>query len=196
MGWLISYNKLRHGETVDDRMRKEMSWSTSDEKSGSKHEIVASATVGSTWYAAVKNTSPDSASYTFTLICLTSKGKSGKGFGYKDMDETVGPCEINCPKRILDLLTPTDNEYANKWRDACHEKRATSAKQRAEGSKIVPGMAIKTAEPLHYSEKELDTFTIVPTPASDRGVIATAKGGHGLYRLPLRVLATATILSN
>jgi hypothetical protein len=42
------------------------------------------------------------------------------------MDETMGPLEARCPERILDLLTPTDNEYANQWRHDCrhyHAKR-------------------------------------------------------------------------
>jgi hypothetical protein len=37
-------------------------------------------------------------------------------FGYKDMSENSGPGMINCPERILKLLTPTDNEYAIQWR--------------------------------------------------------------------------------
>lgn len=43
-------------------------------------------------------------------------------FGYKDMDETCGPNIANCPASILDLLTPTDNEYANKWREECRRR--------------------------------------------------------------------------
>ena len=40
-------------------------------------------------------------------------------FGYKDMDETMGPVESNCPMRLLKLLTPTDNKWANEWRERC-----------------------------------------------------------------------------
>lgn len=39
--------------------------------------------------------------------------------GYKDMDESVGPYESECPERILKLLTPTDHEYAVQWRQRC-----------------------------------------------------------------------------
>ena len=38
-------------------------------------------------------------------------------FGYKDMEETCGPYMFKCPEKILKLLTPTDNEYALKWRE-------------------------------------------------------------------------------
>lgn len=37
-------------------------------------------------------------------------------WGYKDVDETMGPSEISFPYTWLDLLTPTDSKYANEWR--------------------------------------------------------------------------------
>ena len=40
----------------------------------------------------------------------------GHGWGYKDVDETMGPNEISFPYTWLDLLTPTDSKYANEWR--------------------------------------------------------------------------------
>jgi len=44
--------------------------------------------------------------------------------GYKDMDESMGPCESECPERILNLLTPTDHEYALTWRQRCRDNIA------------------------------------------------------------------------
>lgn len=55
-------------------------------------------------------------------------------FGYKDMDETMGPNISNCPLSILDLLTPTDNEWANKWRKEC--RRRASIKPIRFGDKV------------------------------------------------------------
>lgn len=43
-------------------------------------------------------------------------------FCYKDMDESMGPFQTNCPERILKLLTPTDCLYAQNWRDDCWAK--------------------------------------------------------------------------
>lgn len=37
-------------------------------------------------------------------------------WGYKDVEETMGPNEISFPYTWLDLLTPTDSKYANEWR--------------------------------------------------------------------------------
>lgn len=38
------------------------------------------------------------------------------------MDETCGPYECSCPKRILDKPSPTDNEYAKEWRKNCRDR--------------------------------------------------------------------------
>ena len=63
-------------------------------------------------------------------------------FGYKDMDESVGPYNYNCPANILDLLTPTDSEYANKWREQC--------RKRLNRPKIKTGDTIKFKDPVCF----------------------------------------------
>src|SRR3546814_19605923 len=68
----------------------------------------------------------------FAIVCLVRwnpRAKDGYIFGYKDMDETMGPCEADCPARILDLLTPTDKEYAREWRARCCANLARRARQ-------------------------------------------------------------------
>lgn len=194
MGWLISYEKLRFGETVDSRMRDNMRWDRHDAATGEKHEIVASATVGSTWYAAVRHTHADGTFETFAVICLTSKGsrKRGDGFGYKDMSEDMGPVECSCPARILDLLTPTDSEYANDWRQRCRDRAKASRQRRASAPK--PGARVTFNPPIMYGGQPLAEFIIIPNPPRTRGLIAQrADGLGGVYRLPMYRLADATI---
>lgn len=76
--------------------------------------------VGSTIYAACcwQNSKNEDVSDTHGLICLTSV-KDGQ-FYYKDMTESMGPYQSNCPESILSLLSPTVNEYALDWRKRCH----------------------------------------------------------------------------
>ena len=83
-----------------------------------KHKLLKSSMVGTTYYAAVEYTD-ENEKYVYALVCLTSLNK-GK-FLYKDMNETCGPYEIKCPKSILKMLTPTDDEYALDWRKRCQE---------------------------------------------------------------------------
>lgn len=47
--------------------------------------------------------------------------RSKNELGIKWIDEDTGPYYHECPGWILDLLTPTDSDYARKWRAGCRE---------------------------------------------------------------------------
>ena len=67
---------------------------------------LAAARVCNTVYIAVQSTEKKSSStFVFAAVILISNTKK-HGFGYKDMDETIGPCQSDCPERIIRLLTP------------------------------------------------------------------------------------------
>ena len=101
------------------------------------YKVLKSSMVGRVYYAAVKPLQkyskdkngneiivdiPTNEQEVFGAVFLTSTdNKDSFNFSYKAMDESYGPCYYDCPKRILDLLTPTDNEYANNWRAKCKE---------------------------------------------------------------------------
>lgn len=72
-------------------------------------------------------------------------------FCYKDMDESMGPYQTNCPERILKLLTPTEHEYAVKWREACWAKiEAKKARP-----KIKPGTCLLYGGRVYRTEQSL-----------------------------------------
>ena len=107
-----------------------------------KMEVIKSAMVGAIYYAAVKVTR-DKHNQIFGAVCITSTNlKEYYNFGYKDMDETCGPYHCDCPKGILDLLTPTDSEYANEWRKTCYENLERK-KEKNSLSKLPVGSEIK-----------------------------------------------------
>ena len=104
-------------------------------------DVLKSAMVGSTYYAAVQHLKrcigkdendkyqyedvPENERTTFAIVFLTSTdSRDYFNFAYKDMSEDMGPYKRDCPKGILDLLSPTDNEYALEWRKACYENIA------------------------------------------------------------------------
>ena len=92
-------------------------------------EVLKSAMVGSTYYAAVRRTDKATGeSRVFAGVCLTSIDKGE--FYYKDMSEDMGPYQFKCPSSILDLLSETTNEYALTWRKECrkHNKRQQPGK--------------------------------------------------------------------
>jgi len=113
MGWLY-YNSIHYkpNGTVDRKKEIESGF-----REG--YTVLKSSMVGAVYYGAIKN---DKTGDVFAYVALTSSDKRRRhNFGYKDMDETCGPNENKCPLAILNLLTPTDSEFANDWRKRCRE---------------------------------------------------------------------------
>lgn len=102
------------------------------ENGSKKVSVVKSAMVGTVYYAAVRILDEENGQNdVFGAVALTSVDNSDYfNFKYKDMDETVGPGYYDCPKGILDLLTPTDSEWANEWRAKCREKLASKKEKK------------------------------------------------------------------
>ena len=106
--------------------------------------VLASSMHGSTYYAAVKDYDSNSV---FGMVILTQKGNDLHGnFGFKAMNETCGPYYYDCSQKILDLLTPTNDLWANEWREGCKERLEQKRKAK-EISKLLIGTVIKTTIP-------------------------------------------------
>ena len=99
------------------------------------YQVVKSAMVGATCYMAVKQLYaqqngrevpiPTAQQPVFAVVVKTgSDAKNGYNFGYKMMDETVGPTDDNCPAGILNLLTAPQNQWAAEWRERCKKKQS------------------------------------------------------------------------
>lgn len=124
MGW--TYTKRPPAITPAEFL-KERCWGSQREK------LIGTATVGKVVYFALKTkaapwaekmyqVAPDG-TITVALVYLidTKTGPDGYNFGWKDMDETVGPYdEGRCPASIMRLLSPFKPEYtgyAKQWRE-------------------------------------------------------------------------------
>ena len=136
-----------------------VTWDDSHKVIG-KYEVLKSSMVGSTYYAAVKKTkfateTEPEKSIIFAAVCLTSTNmKDYYNFSYKDMDETCGPYQCDCPKGILDLLTPTDSEFANNWRERCYAN-LEKKKDKNSLSKLPIGSVIKYTD---HNGKEITLY--------------------------------------
>lgn len=100
-----------------------------------KFEALDYSRKGNVVYMAVKHLDTNEVFATVTLISF----ENGEFF-WKDMDETCGPGQVECPQRILKLLTPTEYEYAKNWRKKCwefHEKNCTGAKKYQHGDILI-----------------------------------------------------------
>ena len=136
-----------------------------------------------TYYAAVEVVPTDAPREVTAVVCLVRynpRDAEGYVFGYKDIDETMGPCEADCPAAILDLLTPTASEYALRWRERC---RAAIAK-RAAIPKLRDGDLVVFTEPIRFTDgSEHRRMKVVVNPHRPRAVRFRPSSGGGLYRI-------------
>jgi len=183
MGWLYMTSLKGHAgprQYLDDQF-------TITRPEGSMR-VLRSALVGMrVYYAAVEQCRPGLPRQVFALVCLVRynpRDREGYIFGYKDMDESMGPCEADCPAAILDLLTPTDRPHALDWRARC---RSNIEIRRARAAKPAPrpGQTIVFDAPLRFSDgRSLDRFEVVANRRSHRTVLYRDPGSGGLYRVP------------
>ena len=125
------------------------------------YRLEKSVIKGSTYYAAVTplfrsnfnyneegwEPIPESEQKTVAFIILTYVNcKEYHNFSYKIMDETAGPYYYDCPESILKLLSPTDNEFATKWRENCRIKNHT-IKEKQRLAKLPYGAKIEVLMP-------------------------------------------------
>ena len=146
MGWTEYHASYYKNGKVDRKAEMDNMFNWEDENR--KCEVIKSSMVGSTYYAAVKSFNKTNGyERIWAAICLTSTNmKDYFNFAYKDMDETCGPCYNDCPKGILDMLSPTENEYALAWRKQCYEN--LKAKKNHNGfNKLPVGTIIKVVMP-------------------------------------------------
>jgi hypothetical protein len=180
MGWTSYYRAP--GQTDLDHFRNELIGTTDPagaaNADGVRHALIAGASYRNVFYGAVQISHPDGSSYVTAVVCLMKRFPSRKpawsndaNFCYKSMDEGAGPCETQCPQRILDLLSPIEQIYpgadlavdggakwAADWRQACRDRLAA----RAAKPSIPDGAIVALAKPIEFGNGEsIDTFAVV-----------------------------------
>lgn len=85
--------------------------------------VVYAAERGSVIYLAIHrtNTATNIDEIFGAVVLTTVKKNELYNFGYKAIAETMGPHECRAPKKLLDMLSPIDDEYSAAWRKRCEE---------------------------------------------------------------------------
>ena len=145
MGWLF-YTDRRVQTYADEKA--EITRLCTFETDTRRTTLVKVSKVGLTWYAAAKVESIDQVpledrtyvidkdgSFTFGAVFLTRYDDGC--WGYKDMEESAGPCDSRAPLSILNLLSELKDpdSYAYAWRQRCRDWAAIP--DYAEGDKIM-----------------------------------------------------------
>lgn len=179
MGWLFMQSLGRHSGPrayLDDQF----TYSNENVRS----IVLRSALVKMrTYYAAVEQVRSGEDREVFAVVCLVKynpRDREGYIFGYKDMDEAMGPCEAECPLAILDLLTPTEKEYALKWRARCR----AAAERRTKRPRLRNGWILTFDEPLTFTDGASHRrLKVAIDPCRPRAVRFRPPGGGRLYRI-------------
>lgn len=148
MGWL--YTHKDSSVSVKDFLINKVNYQKDDGRYGKVLDIAIKNL--KTAYMAYEIYTPENGVRVVAFIFLLDYvPKDYYNFGYKDMDETEGSCEPECPERIMKLLTPTDSKYANAWRERCWEniRKAKAIK------KLKVGMRIRFPKPLTFGNGDI-----------------------------------------
>ncbi len=179
MGWLYMQSLRGHAGP-----RAYLDAQFTYERPEHRSRVLRSALVAmQTYYAALEIVRAGGEREVTALVCLVRynpRDRDGYIFGYKDRDESMGPCESECPPAILDLLMPTERPYAVAWRERCR----TAAARRASKPKLRSGQTIVFAEPITFSDgATFDRMVVVLDPHRPRQVRFRPAEGPGLYRI-------------
>ena len=160
MGWTSVFLDRGFSKTISSKKKKEFldgEFSIGDDK------ILKSSMVGNTYYAALETTRRDTNErFVFALVVMTSV--SGSEFSFKEMDESMMPYQFECPVGILNLLSETDSEHANDWRNRCHELRKN--KTLLDKGKLDDQIKIKDSS----GKDRLLTYTLTSTNGTKKWV--------------------------
>lgn len=183
MGWLSMQSLGGHAgprEYLDNQFTHE----DADHRS----RVLRSSITRRVYYAAVEHVRlSEGEREVWACVCLTRynpKARDGYIFGYKDMEESMGPYYCDCPAAILDLLTPTDNENALSWRAKCREA-AAQRRTLSTKPKPRPGQIIVFEAPVEFSGGAMfERMEVVAHPWRKRGILFRALGRPGFYSIP------------
>ncbi len=176
MGWTYT-NKDKHVSASEYIEKHLLVWN----RPGYKYTVLDGGVVKfRTYYGAVEQLNLDTNERNvFAVVILLNYPKDYHNFGYKDMSEDMGPCQSECPERILKLLTPTASEYAIEWRKRCYDN-INSKKNKPK---------IQTDMKLIYGGK---TYTVIRS-LGRRGFMVESEGRE--YRMKSTQAKQATIIA-
>lgn len=117
----------------------------SAERSGPNYKVLAHRVVGNHLWTAMERTSDDGATERFIGLDLMRSGHPTEGWGYKDLCESMGPCEVDCPLAFLDMVPPPDSKYAEGWREKVRAHHAATARRRKLRTQVKPGDVVEVA---------------------------------------------------
>lgn len=181
MGWLyMPRASLGLHTSAKAYLDAQFTYEREQEGGGTKglRVLASSCPQNRVYYAATQVMTNGIGGEVFAIICLVRwnpADKEGLIFGYKNMEESMGPLEDGCPEAILDLLTATMSEYALGWRTRCRARLALHRRPLNHGDRI------KLDQALTFTDGHIADEFIVEKRG--RRLAFRDPVTHGLYRI-------------
>lgn len=120
MGWLFSERWLKRKDLIEHLV---------ENKGGAK--VIKHCCVGNNLWLVMETERRPGVTIRFVVLCMMQgPHNSGKGYtgsdkdwwGYKDVDEGMGPYQMSCPESYLTMCTAPENAYAYEWRQRIYAR--------------------------------------------------------------------------
>lgn len=159
MGWTVPWS-TKTKEQLLERLRREV---------GSGRKIIKESVVGNHRWS-VEEYERDGQTIRYIRLDLLAYFRDDGAWGYKDLCESMGPCEVDCPLSFLDLVPVPDGPYAEGWRARVREYHRGRAQRR---NLAREGLEVEYGDATFRLEKNLGR----------RGWIVTHLGENKRYRM-------------
>ena len=126
MGWLFPYDTPRKSDIIDDICEDQS-------REGWVMKALKKSCRGNVLYVLHESGKPGETERWIGVYLLA---KDDGNWGYKDMDEGMGPYAYDCPISYLDEADPPRNETAKRWREQCREKAKERSSRRPKTGEI------------------------------------------------------------
>lgn len=172
MGWTFTHREkgVSHEKFFQDEFCRETEHG--------RWEILASHGLRErVWLLMQRTAKATSETHTFVCCCYIQWAHNDHyNFGYKDVDESMGPCDHDCPVAWLDRLSAPVNDYSREWREKVREFAA-----RSQDRKLAVGDRFRLAAPMKFSDGSHESeFTVERYKTRSRAY----RGANGrLYRI-------------
>lgn len=143
MGWTITPGASRR-DIISDRIRDE-------ESDRLRRHCLAHAVRGNVLWTVWEITRLPGNETDRYIGCDLLGTDGEKNWGYKDLEESMGPCQVNCPLKFLSLVPQVTNEG---WREQVRRHHARNRQKIAVGQKLtlvnasIPHVSVTSVKPL------------------------------------------------
>ena len=207
MGWLFYTDPSRVQDHAGEKA--EITRLTTYKGDDVAYEPLQLSKVGSTWYVAVRKRplngvpiaqdhfmTAEDGSFVFAAVFLVRYDQGC--FGYKDMDETMGPNESRAPisliRKLSPLIEPKDDEdtrhWAQNWRARCKAYAEIPSYQAGDVIALGTPLPLQNGATLRTVRKD----TYIHRGKNHSVYIDVDGGGH--YRLSKAQLMGSSLVSN